>query len=138
MKEALKLALDALTYIYTETTADEDELIDQAITALRIAIDVQNMASESTYKAALAQPVQRTWESIETAPKDGTDVLVMYVHIDTQVVHNGFWIGTDDTENESDIGWWSYEHSEVSRIKLDNWMTPTHWLPLPKLKEKNT
>jgi len=55
MKEALKLALDALTYIYTETTADEDELIDQAITALRLAIDVQNMASESTYKAALAQ-----------------------------------------------------------------------------------
>ncbi len=54
--EALKLALEALTYIYTETTADEDELIDKAITALRLAIDVQNMASESTYKEALAQP----------------------------------------------------------------------------------
>jgi hypothetical protein len=83
-------------------------------------------------------PPQRTWELIETAPKDGTDVLVMYVHIDTQVVHNGFWIGTDDTDNESEIGWWSYQHSEVSRIKLDDWMTPTHWLPLPELKEKNT
>lgn len=58
MKETLKLALEALTYIYTETTADEDELIDQAITALRLAIDVQNMASESTYKAALTQPAQ--------------------------------------------------------------------------------
>ena len=42
-KEALKLALEALTYIYTETTADEDELIDQAITAI---------------KEALAQPEQ--------------------------------------------------------------------------------
>ena len=34
-KEALKLALEALTYIYTETTADEDELIDQAIAAIK-------------------------------------------------------------------------------------------------------
>ena len=37
-KEALKLALEALTYIYTETTADEDELIDQAITAIKKAL----------------------------------------------------------------------------------------------------
>ena len=47
--EAMKLALEALTYIYTETTADEDELIDQAITAI---------------KEALAQPDQEpvAWE----------------------------------------------------------------------------
>ena len=36
--EALKLALEALTYIYTETTADEDELIDEAITAIKEAL----------------------------------------------------------------------------------------------------
>ena len=92
-------------------------------------------------RQALAQPewVGLTeWMPIETAPKNGTEVLVMYVHIDTQVVHNGFWLGANDTDDESDIGWWSYEHSEVSRIKLDDWMTPTHWLPLPTLKEKNT
>jgi hypothetical protein len=83
-------------------------------------------------------PPQCTWEPVETAPKDGTDVLLMYMHIDTQVVHNGFWIGASDTDDESEIGWWSYDYSEVTRIKLDDWMTPTHWLPLPKLKEKNT
>lgn len=37
-QETLKLALEALTYIYTETTADEDELIHAAITALREAL----------------------------------------------------------------------------------------------------
>jgi hypothetical protein len=37
-QEALKLALEALTYIYTETTADEDELIDQSITAIKEAL----------------------------------------------------------------------------------------------------
>ena len=51
MRQALELALEALTYIYTETTADEDELIDQAITAI---------------KEALAQPEQEpycwTWD----------------------------------------------------------------------------
>ena len=36
--EAMKLALEALTYIYTETTADEDELIDQAIAAIKEAL----------------------------------------------------------------------------------------------------
>jgi hypothetical protein len=60
MKEALKLALEALeteSDIYRENDDDgAPEYILEAITALRLAIDVQNMASESTYKAALAQP----------------------------------------------------------------------------------
>lgn len=84
-----------------------------------------------------AQPADEpvVWMSIETAPKDGTDILAMYMHIDTQVVHAAFWFGADDVDDEDDIGWWSYEHSEVSRIKLSGWMEPTHWLPLPVLKE---
>lgn len=75
------------------------------------------------------------WMPIETAPKDGTDIIVMYVHISTQVVHAAFWIGGEDEdwiEDSRDIGWLSYEHSEVSRIKLDGWMEPTHWMPLPE------
>ena len=69
------------------------------------------------------------WQPIETAPKDGTEVLVMYVHIDTQIVHNGFYMHDEDDPKET--GWWSYYQSECSRIKLDEWMTPTHWMPLP-------
>ena len=118
LRKAAEMALDALHNIDQSNNYD-------AIEALR---------------QALAQPewVGLTeWMPIETAPKNGTEVLVMYVHIDTQVVHNGFWLGANDTDDESDIGWWSYEHSEVSRIKLDDWMTPTHWLPLPTLKERN-
>ncbi len=37
--EAMKQALEALEYIYTETTEDEDELIHAAIPALRLAIE---------------------------------------------------------------------------------------------------
>jgi hypothetical protein len=43
--EALTLALEALTYIYTETTADEDELIDKAITAIKAALAEQDAES---------------------------------------------------------------------------------------------
>jgi len=43
MKEALKLALEALTYIHAETSTEEDVLIDKAIIAI---------------KEALAQPAQ--------------------------------------------------------------------------------
>ena len=37
--DAMKQALEALEYIHTETTEDEDELIHAAITALRLAIE---------------------------------------------------------------------------------------------------
>jgi hypothetical protein len=73
------------------------------------------------------------WQPIETAPKDGTDVLVMYMHIETQVVHNAFF-NVDDPGEEP--AWWSYDKSEVSRIRLDGFMTPTHWMPLPAPPER--
>ena len=153
MKEALKLALDALTYIYTETTADEDELIDQAITALRLAIDVQNMASESTYKAALAQeqepwcmkmngcktkcedcPVEVAQEERNFCPRCGkrtADLTVIHTCTPPQQEQQGcykrFWVGlTDD---------------EVYKIAFD--LEGEHWRKIAdaieaKLKEKNT
>jgi len=67
MKEALKLALEAMErsvatcfdqYAHQQVMSQPDHFINQAITTLRLAIDVQNMASESTYKPALAQPAQ--------------------------------------------------------------------------------
>jgi hypothetical protein len=68
-KEALKLALDALEGLFGTAEQFEGGGVavwrlggsyqpKQAIAALRLAIDVQNMASESTYKEALAQPEQ--------------------------------------------------------------------------------
>jgi hypothetical protein len=74
---------------------------------------------------------ERGWRPIESAPKDGTDVLVMYMHIETQCVFNAFYASPAENWDAEDEGWWSYEHSEVRRIKLEGWMTPTHWQPLP-------
>ena len=76
--EALRMALEALTYIYTETTADEDELIDQAITAIKKALaqTQEPVAWEQFYPdigkpqiaEALAQPKQEPMAWISTGP----------------------------------------------------------------------
>ena len=72
------------------------------------------------------------WQPIDTAPKDGTDIIVMYMHINTQIVHAAFWMEYEEGLDDPDIeGWWSYVWSEVSRTKLDGSCSPTHWMPLP-------
>lgn len=76
-----------------------------------------------------------TWLPIATAPKDETDIIVMYMHIDTQIVHNAFYASEGNGWEASDVGWWSYDKGEVSRIHLTGWMTPTHWMPLPSAPE---
>jgi hypothetical protein len=72
-----------------------------------------------------------SWQPIETAPKDGRDIIVMYVHIDTQCVHSAYYATAAEGYEAGDIGWWSYVFSEVSRTKLEGFMAPTHWMPLP-------
>lgn len=67
-----------------------------------------------------------TWEPIETAPKDGTRILVF---------DHGVWPAhwTEECEKgngESGPGWQIYE------CEMDAWYalaadTPTHWMPLP-------
>ena len=73
------------------------------------------------------------WQPIETAPRDGTHILVMYIHVSTQCVFNALWIdhaeGWNDPEDE---GWWSYVYSEVGRSMLNGYRTPTYWMPLPQ------
>jgi hypothetical protein len=73
------------------------------------------------------------WQPIETAPKDGTDIIVMYVHIRTQIVHAAFWINYEEgLDSPDDEGWWTYVWTEVGRSKMDGICSPTHWMPLPE------
>lgn len=66
-----------------------------------------------------------TWQPIETAPKDGQEVLLYGKH---------GWPADDESENETGI--------VVGYYGLDKWVTktdnpyqdvvyPTHWMPLP-------
>jgi hypothetical protein len=70
-----------------------------------------------------------TWQPIETAPKDGTRVLV-------------FW--ADGRKCPVDVSWyWDHHDIEYGKVvrTYQRWMSnryaangppPTHWMPLPK------
>jgi hypothetical protein len=90
---------------------------------------------EDDYKALEAQLVK--WRPIETAPKDGTDIIVGFDAASVWVVHVAFWREvteelmsyTDFTPE--DTGWWSYVRGSVTQEQLDGYRMPTHWIELP-------
>lgn len=73
------------------------------------------------------------WQPIETAPKDGTVVLLF-----------GLWageVGGIAQEPQIDIGRWSGGRSDygsdgwwglITGDAYGCWMRPTHWMPLPQ------
>jgi len=72
--------------------------------------------------------VMTEWQPIETAPKDGTDIIVMYIDIATQFVRIAFWL---DYEWDPSInGWWTYDCGEDELMAPI--YAPTHWMPLPE------
>lgn len=79
-----------------------------------------------------------TWQPIETAPRDGTDILVYYEFATVPIAHiarwddGEMWDSTGFSSQEEAAGWWSNIESFVSQHKLSGYNTPTHWMPLPE------
>lgn len=82
------------------------------------------------------------WHPIESAPKDGTSILV-YADIATVPVVHIAWYRSEEEWQESGqycggwdslgdwLGWWSYTRNSVTQERLEDWAAPTHWMPLP-------
>lgn len=80
------------------------------------------------------------WQPIETAPKDGTEVLVFVDCATVPIIRLASWDDGEEweeygaTSREDATGWWSYENS-VSAEKLEGAVEPTHWMPAPEPPE---
>lgn len=62
------------------------------------------------------------WQPIETAPRDGTPVLLLF---DDGLMEVGRHYGHEADHHN---GWWSNDGLDYD-YGLDN---PTHWMPLPE------
>jgi hypothetical protein len=103
--EQARAALEAIQAIYM-LTSDSHDLVS---------IRIRARCREA---AALLEPVGEPWQPIETAPKDGTSVLVAGRH---NYVGQARFVDRDWYEANNDPG--------------DAWggplMPPSHWMPLP-------
>lgn len=81
-----------------------------------------------TIRAALeAKAVDVGWKLIETAPRDGTDVLITDGKDYAVAYFNG-----EQWRDVGDIGWAGID------IDYPDEDQPTHWMPLPKPPTKET
>lgn len=74
------------------------------------------------------------WQPIETAPRDGTEVLVGKDIATVWIVRNARWVNANDwvpPENDEVDGWWAYRNS-VTQELLEGIFEPTHWIPMPQ------
>ncbi len=73
------------------------------------------------------------WQPIETAPRDGTEIIVGVDIASVWIVRNARFVkATNWTPQEPDDvdGWWAQRNS-VTQEHLDGIYEPTHWLPMP-------
>ena len=70
------------------------------------------------------------WQPIETAPKDGTRVLIAFQSIGQWVILSAYWNTREDVWTDDAVVSFGYE--ETAEYE------PTHWMPLPKPPEVGT
>jgi hypothetical protein len=74
---------------------------------------------------------EREWQPIETAPKDGTEVLIFDANAKKGYVGDTPNVAYWDDSREA--GWWGSYETEQTRPH-----TPTHWMPLPSVEALGT
>lgn len=135
-------ALDAFEHAVFDCARGHSPV--QAVTAAREALAAAILADRATRLAAAPQG----WKPIETAPKDGTQILLGHP-ADTDedgeprpgVVAQGYWQeGYDDAPDQMghDACWtdcnfdaFTYPRSFGAEAYRSKGYQPTHWMPLP-------
>lgn len=75
------------------------------------------------------------WQPIETAPKDGTKIIVLLNMATVWVAHIAWWRNFEEAEEDPDlVGWWSYVRHSVTQEMLRGHHAPLYWIPLEEPK----
>lgn len=107
-----------------EAIAEIKRPLDEQMARLNETVTRLNVENERLRSQSATAPA---WQPIETAPRDGTDVLLTVIG--------------DDGYGEIDVGSWGFiEKSDWDGSDVIGWLSnygrieePTHWMPLPAL-----
>jgi hypothetical protein len=96
---------------------------------LRAVLD--SMEREVALRAA-AEP--SVWQPMDSAPRDHTEILILFDSATVDVVRLCWWNDGSPEQNgggrdDAAVGWWSYRHS-VTQEKIEIG-EPVGWLPMP-------
>lgn len=86
----------------------------------------------------LIERIQDVWQSIGTAPKDGTEVILFCPNIKYPLTHPwgyeieiGSWRVDDGCSGDKEPLWLDNSYNDFSTGYASNPLEPTHWMPLP-------
>lgn len=76
------------------------------------------------------------WQPIETAPKDGTEILILRNTVNVPIANIAFWADAEEDDGDphfrpAPAGWWSYSENSVACNLLNGYDEPQFWIPLP-------
>ena len=102
---------------------------DDAVRALN-RMGEKDLADIEREKSKAAVKVERIksaaeWQPIETAPKDGTFIILGYAG---SHVSEGRWVSDPSRNHWRETGWFDTD----ADVLCDHPGRPTHWMPLPE------
>lgn len=116
VREALDIAISALEFVRDGYERTDIKHVDYRVNVYVVASDALDRISALSDHGV--QESGGSWRPIESAPRDGTGILVKLP--DSDMPHTAkFWRGSWT------VAW---DHSE-----LKGWDAPTHWMPIPEL-----
>lgn len=97
---------------------------------------IQNYYKIWQYQAARIAELEKVdarWQLIETAPKDGTEILVLFKRIGVKSVA---WT-TRDNDPKSEYAIWCVDDNKYDPYPLRGYIDgdDTHWMPLPTMSK---